>query len=282
MKVGIQLQVGPRNWLAFTQAADTAGFESVWLPEHLILPVKMTGYPGTPHEGEPPITADMPTWDPWLLIAYLAGQTSQIRFGTNVYNLGLRHPFTVARALTTADLISGGRVAFGIGASWLSQEWEALQLPFETRGRRVDEAIGILKRLFTEDVVEHQGEFFTFQPVKFMPKPVQSPWPPMLIGGDSPAAMRRAAHLGDGWLPMAQTLETLPGNLRRIAAMRADAGRDGVFEVTLQMNTPVDADALRRYRDAGVDRVLVTPWTHVREGVDAIRRFADTILPLTR
>ena len=193
MLFGTTVMAGPRRWADVARAAEAAGFESVWVPEHLIMPVKMTGAPNTPHEGEPPISAATPAFDPWVQIATMAAQTSTLRFGTNVYNIGLRHPFVTARALTTVDVVSGGRVEFGIGASWLSQEWEAVELPFETRGRRVDESIRIVQRLFSEEVVEHEGEFFHFQPVGFLPKPVQQPWPPMLIGGDSPAAMRRAA-----------------------------------------------------------------------------------------
>jgi len=279
MKIGISLRVGPRNWVEFTQAAEAAGLDSVWVPEHLIMPVKMTGHPGSPHEGEPPISGDTPAWDPWLQLAYLAGQTRTIRLGVNVFNIGLRHPFITARALTTADLLSGGRIDFGVGASWLSEEWQAMELPFETRGRRVDETIQIIQRLFTEDVVEHAGEFFKFQPVKFQPKPVQSPWPPFLIGGDSPAAIRRAARLGDGWLPMAQTIESLPDNLKRLAALREEAGRTGPFQVTLQLSGPPDVDELLRWRDVGVDRVIVTPWSHPRDGVGAIRRLGDEVAP---
>lgn len=279
MKIGISLRVGPRNWVEFTQAAEAAGLDSVWFPEHLIMPVKMSGHPGSPHEGEPPISGDTPAWDPWLQIAYLAGQTRAIRLGINVFNIGLRHPFVTARALTTADLLSNGRVDFGIGASWLSEEWQAMQLPFETRAGRVNETIRIIQRLFTEDVIEHQGEFFTFQPVKFQPKPVQRPWPPFLIGGDSPAALRRAARLGDGWLPMAQTLETLPGNLKRLTELRAEAGRDGPFQVVIQFNGSAGLDELKRYRDLGVDRAIVTPWDHPRDAVAAIRRLGEEIAP---
>src|ERR1700761_6742571 len=123
MKVGMGLAVGPRNWLEFTQAAEAAGYDAVWLPEHLIMPVEMSGKPGTPHEGVPPISASTPAWDPFLTMAWLAGQTRTIRLGTNVYNIGLRHPFITARALTTLDLISAGRVDFGIGVSWLAEEW---------------------------------------------------------------------------------------------------------------------------------------------------------------
>jgi probable F420-dependent oxidoreductase len=280
MKIGIQLRVGPKNWLPFTRTAEEVGFESVWIPEHLVMPVKMSGRPGTAHEGQPPISADTPAWDPWLEIAFLAGQTSSIRFGTNVFNIGLRHPFITARSLVTADLISNGRIEFGIGASWLAEEWQAMELPFETRGRRVDESIHIIKRLFAEDVIEHQGEFFTFQPVKFLPKPVQPLGPRFHIGGDSPAAMRRAAHLADGWLPMAQTAETLPANLDKLRRMRAEAGRDGPFQVTIYSLDSSNVDLLRRYADMGVDRVLVAPWKSVRDGLDDIRRFGGDVLPL--
>src|SRR5262249_56692621 len=103
---------------------------------------------------------------------------------TNVFTIGLRHPFVTARALITADLVSGGRVEFGIGASWLSEEWQAMELPFGTRTRRVDESIEIIRRLFDEDVVEHEGEFFHFQPVGFQPKPVHGSIP-FHIGGAS-------------------------------------------------------------------------------------------------
>jgi len=279
MKIGISLQVAPRNWLGFAQAAEAAGLDSAWVPEHLIMPLKMSGHPGTPHDGEPPITGDTPAFDPWQIITFLAGQTRTLRLGLNVFNIGLRHPFVTARAITTADLLSGGRIDFGVGASWLSEEWQAMELPFETRARRVNETIQIIQRLFTEDVVEHEGEFFKFQPVKFQPKPVQAPWPPFLIGGDSPAAMRRAAQLGDGWLPMAQTPETLPASLKRVATLRAEAGRGGPFQVIVQINGPPDLNLLQRYRDLGVDRVIVTPWTHPREGLDAIRRLGEEIAP---
>ncbi len=274
---GTTVMTGPRRWGEFAKAAEDGGFESVWVPEHLIMPVTMTGEPNSPHEGEPPISASTPAFDPWVQMATMAAQTSTLRFGTNVYNIGLRHPIVTARALTTLDVVSGGRIEFGIGSSWLRQEWEAMELPFDTRGGRVDESIEIIQRLFTEDVIEHEGEFFRFQPVGFLPKPAQSPWPPMHIGGDSPRAMRRAAELGDGWIPMQQTLETLPGNIARIMAMRADAGRSGPFQVTMGARVESVDDA-RRYEDAGVTRLLVSPFSHPREAAEGFRRFGDEVI----
>src|SRR5579872_5428055 len=136
MKVGVLMAAGPRNWADLTLGAEAAGFDSVWFPEHLILPVQMSGKPGSA-DGKPPIPSETPAWDPFVVIAYLAGQTKTIRFGTNVYNLGLRHPFITARALTTLDLVSGGRIDLGIGSSWLAEEWQAMQLDFEHRGARI-------------------------------------------------------------------------------------------------------------------------------------------------
>jgi probable F420-dependent oxidoreductase len=274
---GTTLMAGPRRWGELAVTAEGAGFESVWVPEHLIMPVTMTGAPNTPHAGEPPISASTPAYDPWVQIATMAAQTTNLRFGTNVYNIGLRHPFVTARSVTTLDAVSAGRIDFGIGASWLSQEWQAMQLPFDTRGRRVDETIRIIQQLFTEEVVEHDGEFFRFQPVGFLPKPVQKPWPPMHIGGDSHAAMRRAARLGDGWIPMQQSLESLPGDLDRIRQMREEAGRAGPFEVTLGARV-TSVDDARRYEDAGATRLLVTPFTNPREAADGFKRFGDEII----
>ncbi len=151
-------------------------------------------------------------------------------------------------------------------------------LDFATRGRRVDESIDVCQRLWSQEVVEHQGEFFEFGPVMFEPKPVQHPWPTLHIGGDGPAALRRAATVGDGWIPMNHSLEQIPDGLARIGELRRRTGRPGVVEVTLGAGD-VDLDALRRYADAGVGRVLVKPWSKSRDAVDSIRRFADEILP---
>lgn len=274
---GTTVMAAPRRWGDVARAAEESGFESVWVPEHLIMPVTMTGMPNSPHEGEPPISASTPAYDPWVQIATMAAQTSSIRFGTNVYNIGLRHPIVTARSLATVDVVSGGRIEFGIGASWLSQEWQVMELPFETRGRRVDETIRVIQRLFTEETVEHDGEFFRFPPVGFLPKPAQQAWPPMHIGGDSKAAMRRAAQLGDGWIPMQQTLETLPGNLAHIHKLRADQGRTGPFQVTLGARV-ASVDDVRRYEEAGATRLLVTPFTNPREAAEGFKRFGGEII----
>jgi probable F420-dependent oxidoreductase len=276
VKIGIALgTVRPERWTEVSCEADRLGYESVWMPEHLVLPVASDGspYAGADH---PPIPSDVPVFDSIAFLSYLAGRTKRIRLGTHVYNIGLRHPFVVARAVSTLDIVSGGRAEFGVGASWLEAEWDAVGLDFANRGHRVDEAISVCQQLWSDPVVEYHGENFDFGPVMFEPKPVQSPWPPMHIGGDGPAALRRAASIGDGWIPMNHTIEQIPPSAARIAEMREHAGRPGMVEIT--MGVQADLDALRRAAEAGVGRALVRPWSSGRQTIDGLRRFADEVL----
>jgi probable F420-dependent oxidoreductase len=277
MKIGISLGgMNPSLWAEATREADRLGYESVWMPEHLVLPVAMSGSPvhGAEHPPIPPNTA---VYDVFSYLSYLAGQTEKIHFGTQVYNIGLRHPFVVARAAATLDIVSGGRLEFGIGASWLQGEWDAVGLDFSTRGRRVDETIAVCQRLWSEEVVEHHGEFFDFGPVMFEPKPTHSPWPSLHIGGDGPAAIRRAATVGDGWIPMNHSLEQIPIDAKKIAQLRHDAGRVEPIEITL--GGGVELDDLRRCADIGVGRVLVRPFRSTKDALEGLRRFADEVLP---
>src|SRR5439155_172296 len=158
-----------------------------------------------PGEEHPPVPASTPVYDAGAYLSFIAARTTRIRLGTFVYLLGIRYPFVGARAFATLDVVSGGRSEVGVGAGWLVNEWEAVGLDPRTRGRRFEEAIAVCKRLWTEDVIEHHGEFFDFPPVMFEPKPVQKPHPPVLVGGESDRALERAARLGDGWIGMHHT-----------------------------------------------------------------------------
>jgi probable F420-dependent oxidoreductase len=277
MKFGLHLgSINPRGWVEFAEEADRLGFESVWVPEHLVVPLDSAG---SPHHGSdhPPIPPTVPIFDAFGVLCHLAARTERIRLGTHVYNIGLRHPFVTARAATTVDVLSGGRLEFGIGASWLRAEWDAVGLDFDRRGARVDEAIDVCRRLWSEEVVEHHGEFFDFEPVAFEPKPIQRPGPALQIGGDGPAALRRAATVGTGWMPMNHKLDDLPGSLARIAELAKRSGRTSPVQVTLsgEVDTP---DDVTPYAAAGVTRLLVRPWTRSRDAIDGIRRFADRVL----
>lgn len=275
MKFGVHLaQVNPKAFVDVAIEADRLGYESVWMAEHLVLPVDMGGspYPGSDH---PPIPPELPVFDAWNYLSFISARTERVRLGTHVYNLALRHPFVSARAIQTLDIVSGGRVEIGVGAGWLASEYEAAGVDFAGRGRRLDEAIEVCRRLWTEETVEHHGEFFDFEPVKFEPKPAQRPHPPIVVGGDSKAALRRAARLGDGWAPMVQTPETLPEALAELERLRNDAGRaDEPFEVTITARNP-STDEIDAYADAGVDRLIVSPWERSREALDGLRTFAE-------
>jgi len=277
VKIGVTFaRLRPALWAETAELCDELGYESIWLPEHLVLPVQQSGspYAGSEH---PPVRADAPVFDVFTMLAFFAGRTGRIRLGTNVYNIGLRHPFVTARAVATLDIVSSGRVELGIGASWLAEEWAATGLDFATRGGRVDEALDICRRLWTEPEVEHKGEHFAFAPVAFEPKPVQTGGPPISVGGDSKPALRRAALFGDGWIPMNTPVGGLAAARAEIDALRHEAGRDGEFTVTV-MGAPSSPADIDDYERAGVDRLVVFPWRKSAEAADGLREFAAAFL----
>jgi probable F420-dependent oxidoreductase len=277
MRFGIALgRLNPAFFVDATLEAERLGFESVWLPEHLIFTSTMSR---SPHPGEthPPVPPDTPIFDAFAYLAFLAGRTERLRLGTHVYNLGLRHPFVAARAVQTLDIVSGGRLEFGIGASWLEEEWIVTELDYATRGRRVDEALEVCKRLWTEADVSFHGEFFSFEGAVFEPKCVQRPYPPVLVGGESGAALRRAARAGDGWIGMNHDLESGAAQITRLRTLLEEQDRDpAAFQYCL--GGPVESrDDVARWEEAGVTRLVISPWRRSREAIDGMRRFAEKI-----
>ena len=265
--------VAVRHWDEVTVEADRLGFESVWLPEHLVLPKQMAGSPFDESD-HPPVPPDIPIYDPFAYLAWLAARTDQIRLGTFVYNIGLRHPFVSARGATTVDVLSGGRVILGVGASWLRSEWEAVGLDFDSRGARVDEAIDVCRRLWTEPEVEHHGRFFDFPTVAFEPKPHRAGGIPIHIGGDSPAAISRVARTGDGWLPMNYDADALPDVMPKLDEACRRYERERRPEVTVSAKPGVAGD-VERAAAAGADRLIVRPWGRSSEAVEGMRRFRE-------
>jgi probable F420-dependent oxidoreductase len=270
----------PHFHLEAAEAADALGYESIWLPEHLVFPVEMSRSPRAGEE-HPPVPPTAPVFDAFAYLAFLAARCPHVRLGTHVYNLGLRHPFVAARAVQTLDIVSGGRVEFGIGASWLEEEWVAAGLDFRTRGRRVDEALAVCKRLWTEPEVEHHGEFFSFPAVAFEPKPVQQPYPPVLVGGESTAALRRAARHADGWIGMGHTFESAAAQIEQLRALRAETNEnathpDRPFQICVGGRV-TNRDDARRWEDLGVTRLVVAPWSRSREAMDGLHHYAEQV-----
>ena len=275
MQFGISLgRINPAFFLEATLEAERLGFESVWLPEHLVFTAKMSR---SPHPGEehPPVPPETPVFDAFAYLAFLAGKTARVKLGTNVFNVGLRHPFTTARGVQTVDLVSEGRFLFGIGASWLEEEWIAAQLDFSTRGRRVDEAIAVCKRLWTEAEVTHRGEFLAFERVVFEPKPRQKPHPPILVGGESRAALRRAARHGDGWIGMDHGFESGAAQVTTLRRLLVAEGRDpAAFQYCLGASVR-STDDVARWEEIGITRLVLAPWRRSKEAIEGMRRFAD-------
>lgn len=278
MKFGVALgALNPHFFLDATLEAEKLGYESVWLPEHLVFPTEMDGSP-FPGDDHPPVPPGTPVFDAFAYLSYLAGRTRRIRLGTNVYLLGLRHPFVAARAVQTLDIVSDGRAEVGIGAGWLREEWTAAGLDPATRGRRLDEALSVCKRLWTEEVVEHRGDFYEFAPVMFEPKPVQRPHPPVHAGGESQAALRRAARSCNGWLGLHHTLESVAAPIAELTSLRAAFGRSHEpFEIIVGA-TIETRDDVKRWEDAGVTRIISSPWRRSPEAVEGLRRHADLVL----
>jgi len=280
MKVGIALfRLRPESMTPVATRAEALGFESVWVPEHLVFPTQITSRYPYSADGIPPVRVDTPHLDPLMLLTHIAGATSRIRLGTNIYILPLRHPLLTARLAVSVDVLSGGRLTLGIGVGWLEEEFRAVGVDFASRGARTRECVRALKALWTEPEPEFHGRFFSFGPVKFEPKPVQRPHPPLVFGGESETALRRAAALGDGWYGVGHTPESAGVQARKLRTMLAEAGRaDAPFEITVGSGSgSFGPDDVARYAEAGVDRVVVLPWGRGREAEDGLARLAGRL-----
>ncbi len=286
LKVGLNIVwARPEHVVAFAQAAEELGYESVWSGEHVSLPKKPDWwklFPGAEAFGDRfsedmvPFTPESPFLDPMVVLAHVAAATRRVRLGIGIYMLVLRDAVLVGRTLASLDVLSGGRLDMATGLGWTEDEYRFTGNEWKTRGRRCNELIRALRVLFDDDAPEFHGEFFDFDPIGFVPKPVQKPLP-IHIGGGGPPALRRAATLGDGWYGD-------PSQIGEIERLRAEAGRDGLpFEystIALGAVAPAELDALAAQ---GVHRVVVTPWPGRKvgevglEGLDEVEKYAREI-----
>jgi probable F420-dependent oxidoreductase len=268
--------VRPAELGAVAVRAEELGFESLWAGEHVLTPVRLGGaYPGP--GGRPPFSPDSRFLDPFSTLTYLSAVTARVRLGTSVVILPLHSPAIIARAIVTVDVLSGGRLSLGVGMGWMREEFETVGQEFTNRGRRADEMIDFLDRLFTEHRPAFHGEFYHLPEAGFEPKPVQRPRPPLLIGGATPAALRRAARSGDGWIGGHQAPQQVAETVAELRRLRARNGSDArPFEITVLTGwgQQYDADLAAAYAAAGVDRLLVTPWARSSEAMNGIERFA--------
>lgn len=267
----------PEGAAALAAAAEDAGFESLWTVEHVVVPAGyQSEYPYS-SSGRMPGDETAPIPDPFIWLAYVAAVTTTIRLGTGITILPQRNPLITAKAVATLDRLSAGRVELGVGAGWLREEFEALGVPFERRGARLDDHIRALRVLWAEDRPTYRGEFVSFTDAICRPQPVQAPVP-IVVGGHTDRAARRAGELGDGFFPGRADIETLSALLGTMRQAATEAGRDpDAIEVTA--GGAMDPEAVKRYADLGVGRIVIPPLAFDAEGIGpALRRFADEVI----
>jgi probable F420-dependent oxidoreductase len=270
----------PQQIIDVTLQAEKLGYDSVWLGEHVITPVhNESHFPyGGKNDDHAGFNANIPFFDPYAVFGYLAGITTRVKMGVSVSIVPLHDPFHLSRSITTVDIFSKGRFELGIGTGWLKEEFDILGLDFAKRGKRLEESLDILESLFTNDVTTYDGEHFKVPPIGLNPKPVTQPHPPFIFGGHAPAALRRAALRGDGWMGADLSPEEAAPMVKKMKEMRAEAGRgNDPFDVGCGYRGPLDRDMVQRFEDAGVERLMIAPWTRGREAVDGLARFADAM-----
>jgi len=253
----------PELQVRAAQLAEDLGFEGAWSGEHLALPKGdpdwWRKYPTAIALGDkatPDVVnfdPDSPFVDPLIVLAAIAGATKKIRLGVGIYMLPLRNALLAARMVASLDVLSGGRLDLGVGLGWSEDEYRFTGNDFANRGRKMDETIRAMRACFEDDAPEFHGEFYDFGPLGFAPKPVQRPLP-ILIGGGTPAAEKRAGYLGNGW-------HGSPESIPRVKAHLAAAGRaNEPFQFSSITLGPASRRELEAMARAGVQRAVVTPW----------------------
>jgi len=257
----------PRDLVDVAQRADALGFDALTISEHIVMPNEMAGVMGRRFP------------DALVAASVLAGATQRIRLLTYVLVLPYRNPVVLAKQAATVDFLSNGRFMLGVGIGHAQREFEALGIPYERRGARSDEYIEAMRELWTSDDPHYTGEFVSFAGIAFEPKPIQRPHPPVLIGGNSKPAMRRAAKYGDGWLPWLVKRDDLPACLDYIRAQPGSRAAAPGFEVVMPISeykvedyshrelgetkiprsTQHMIDEVGRHREAGVTMTQVAP-----------------------
>jgi probable F420-dependent oxidoreductase len=230
MRLGFGLPVAggwatPENMVAVAREAESLGYQSLWTVQRILYPsAPRNEYAGSPGGPWPAYFESVA--DGLVALGYVAAATSRIRLGTAVVNLPYYSPVLLAKQLATLDVVSGGRLTVGAGLGWSEDEYAAAGVPFRRRGRRMDECLRCLKLVWTEELVEFRGEFYAIPASRIDPKPVQRPHPPVLVGGYSAAAMRRAVSLADGYIGGNVPLAELAPVIERLRAAAREAGRD--------------------------------------------------------
>jgi probable F420-dependent oxidoreductase len=273
----------PEELVPLAKAGDATGWSTLTVSDHLVNPVDTRStYPYTA-DGSRRWEMGTPWPDPWVTIGHLAAVTTRLRFLTTVYILPARTPVHVAKQVGTAAVLSGNRVGLGIGMGWMEEEFDAMGADFRRRGKRADEMLEVLAKLWTGDVVEHHGEFFDVPPLEMLPAPTERV--PVYVGGTSEAALRRAAR-HDGWVSDLHTVDELAAIRQQIERYREECDRTHVpFSMFGSAKDAWDLEGYRRVAEAGVTHLVTMPWyfyagpeADLAGKVEGIERFAEDVI----
>jgi probable F420-dependent oxidoreductase len=262
MDIGILVattaKTGPID--AIARAVEAAGYESLWIPEHPVVPIGFkTPVPGG---GVDELPEHYGRWvDPFIALTVAATVTNRIRLGTGICLLPEREPLITAKAIASLDHYSGGRVILGVGAGWMREETEAMGTNFGTRWMRLRETVEAMRVLWTDPQPSYAGELVHFPPLRCEPKPMQKPGPPILLGGHGPKAIERVARTYDGWMPLVPNPQSLQRDVATLRKLTAGHGRDPkALHITALVdpyNDGLSLENLRLYAEAGASRVVV-------------------------
>ncbi|MEZ4287825.1 MAG: TIGR03619 family F420-dependent LLM class oxidoreductase [Polyangiales bacterium] len=287
MKFSISLAMAPADqYIPVAQAAEEAGFYAIVLPDSIFYSEQVSKpYPYT-QDGNRMWGPETPWLEPLTAVPAMAAVTKTLFFYTSVVKLPVRHPVLVAKQVATIAALSNNRFGFGCGLGWLPEEFEWCGQDFESRGKRMDESLEILRKIWGGGMVDYQGEYYQFGKIQMSPPPTKPV--PIYIGGHTTPGLKRAAKYGDGWssamLPSKKFIELV----KQIEAYRKEYGRDHLpFEYQAVVTDVFGVDGYKRLEDAGVTDIITVPWlmygTPMQGGdlkgrVDGLKRFADTVI----
>lgn len=267
----------PEQILEVSRFAEEVGFEGVMLGDHGVFPREVhTRYPYSV-DGKPPMAPDSWYPDCWATIGAISAVTRRLRFSVAVYVLPLRNVFEVARATGTLAILSGNRFVLGVGTGWMKDEFDIYGVDFHSRGKRLDEMLDALDRLWAGGMAEYHGRHIDFPAVQISPAPAQPV--PIFFGGASPPALRRAAIRGQGWIGAGNTPEEVPAILAELQQQRAAAGRDAMpFETVIGLKTPPDVATFQRLGELGMSAGVSYPFSFTagaRSSLDAKKKVME-------
>ena len=280
MDIGLNMSISTNSIdvAEIAAKAEALGFESIWLPEHPVMPVNPASkYPGSPDGSIPASMSDM--GDPYIGLARASAVTNTIKLGTGITLIPERNPLVLAGAIASLDRFSGGRFLLGIGTGWLREETEIMGGDFDHRWTQARESIEVMRALWTQDTAEYHGRYYDFPPVQCNPKPAQEGGPPVILGGNARNVFQRVARWGDGWMPTAASPDQIAAGRAAIDELAEASGRDpGSIDITV-FGQPADRDMIGRFENAGANRVIVRLGdTTSIQALTEMERIAEAVL----